>query len=481
MNQGPGQPRSPITGLKNMLHRFLTTLTATFVGLAMHATHIIGGEIYYDHLGGDQYQVTLKLYRDCTGIAFDATALVGVFAGDGTYLYEQSLTFPGGAFIPITLDSPCLTLPPDVCIETTSYTGIFNLPPTPDGYHLTYQRCCRTGAIVNVPDPGDLGLTCTIRIPGQDVVVGNSSPRFTELPPVALCLDEPLVFDHSATDPDGDVLEYSLCTPYNGGDMLTPTPDPPAAPPYTPIPWLAPTYSEDYPMDSSPAIAIDATTGQLTVTPTLLGSYVVGVMVREYRNGVLLTESRRDFMFKVVACNATVSSGITPQLEFCTGLSMNFGNGSAGGQTWHWDFGVPGTDADTSNTLIPSWTYAEPGVYDVTLIANPGTICADTSNAQFQVFVAPEPVFTPPPPMCGSMLVTLIAGGAFGPGATLAWQLGGVTPPNGTGAQLIADLLTTGVTPVTLTATENGCVGSFSANIVVYPQPDAFFTVLPLR
>ena len=58
-----------------------TSLIGAFVlaGTAC-ATHIIGGEMYYDHLGGNQYKVTLALYRDCgpdnqNGTGFDALAL----------------------------------------------------------------------------------------------------------------------------------------------------------------------------------------------------------------------------------------------------------------------------------------------------------------------------------------------------------------------------------------------------------------------
>ncbi|MFN3876681.1 MAG: hypothetical protein ACK4L7_12325, partial [Flavobacteriales bacterium] len=194
------------------------------------ATHIIGGEIYYDHLGGGLYDVTLKLYRDCSGIAFDATATIGVFdAVTNSLLQVQQLSFPGGSFIPIELDTPCLTLPPDVCVETTSYTGLFNLPLSANGYILSYQRCCRTGIIQNLLSPGDLGLTVTTRIPGAEAPV-NSSPRFIELPPVALCLDAPLAFDHSAYDPDGDSLAYSLVAPFNGGTIGNPQPSPPAPP-----------------------------------------------------------------------------------------------------------------------------------------------------------------------------------------------------------------------------------------------------------
>jgi len=182
---------------------FLGTVTS------VKATHIIGGEIYYDHLGGGLYNVTLTLYRDCTGIPFDGTAVIGVFDGVNFNLLQvQQLTFPGGSNVPIVLETPCLSFPPNVCVQTTSYTGLFNLPLTPNGYILTYQRCCRTDEIGNLISPGDLGLTVTTRIPGESVPV-NSSPRFNELPPVALCLNSPLVFDHSATDPDGDSLVYS--------------------------------------------------------------------------------------------------------------------------------------------------------------------------------------------------------------------------------------------------------------------------------
>lgn len=218
-----------------MLNRLLSLLVGSFVSLACWATHIIGGEIYYDHLGGDQYQVTLTLYRDCSGIPFDPNAVIGVFSGLGEFQFQESLPFPGGSLVPITLDSPCLTLPPDICVETASYTGIFTLPARPDGYILAYQRCCRTDEIVNLPNPGDLGLTCTVEVPGIPFS-NNSSPRFNEVPPVALCLGAPLVFDHSATDPDGDQLTYSLCTPYNGGTTLAPQPVPPSAPPYMPLP-----------------------------------------------------------------------------------------------------------------------------------------------------------------------------------------------------------------------------------------------------
>ena len=45
------------------------------------ATHIVGGEMNYNYLGNDSFQITLKIYRDCyNGIApFDNPANIGVF------------------------------------------------------------------------------------------------------------------------------------------------------------------------------------------------------------------------------------------------------------------------------------------------------------------------------------------------------------------------------------------------------------------
>ena len=45
------------------------------------ATHIVGGEIYYDKLSGNQYKITLKVYRDCiNGVPpLDNPAFVTVF------------------------------------------------------------------------------------------------------------------------------------------------------------------------------------------------------------------------------------------------------------------------------------------------------------------------------------------------------------------------------------------------------------------
>ena len=104
-------------------------------------------------------------------------------------------------------------------------------------------------------------------------------------------------------------------------------------------------------IDAAPPLTIDPSTGFVTLTPTLIGSFCVGVRVKEFRNGVQLSEVIRDFRFDVVPCVQTVVSSIADQdaATLCTGLSMDFENNSTNADDYHWDFGVPGTDADTSD------------------------------------------------------------------------------------------------------------------------------------
>ena len=48
------------------------------------ATHLIGSDMYYTYMGNDNYQITLKVYRECgpantQGTDFDDQIVLGVF------------------------------------------------------------------------------------------------------------------------------------------------------------------------------------------------------------------------------------------------------------------------------------------------------------------------------------------------------------------------------------------------------------------
>lgn len=449
------------------------------------ATHIVGGEIYYDCLGSNNYRITLKVYRDCiNGVApYDNPAYVGIFNSAGTLLDTVALPFPGSNLVPPTINSPCYTPPTSVCVEEAIYQGIVNLPPIPGGYVLSYQRCCRNNTILNLNNPGAVGSTYTIAIPPTNLAICNSSARYNNFPPIYLCEGAPLVFDHSATDPDGDSLVYELCDPYDGATSASPQPVPPAGPPYAFVPFAAP-YSGIYPMSSNPAMSIDPFTGILTGTPNLSGQWVVGVCCKEYRNGQLICVNKRDFQFNVLPCPLLTVSSIPSQTVFCAGYTVQFLNNSFNATNYLWQFGDPTVTNDSSNLATPTWTYGDTGVFTVTLICNPYTICADTNTSVFEIYPPVVPNFVAPVGQCvvGNSFDFFIGGQFMGNGI-ITWAFGPNATPDTSNFSDPQDVTwnTPGVYPVTVTVDENGCTGSYTDTVIVYPMPTADFDTGPFE
>ncbi len=471
------------------IKQLLVVLLLTFVSLESFATHIVGGEIFYDFLGGNNYQITLKLYRDCyTGLApYNDPATVFIFDNSGNFVESVEIPFPGSVTLPITINNPCFTPPIDICVEEAIYIKIVNLPPISGGYNIMYQRCCRNNSILNLVNPGDVGSTYMAHIPDASIGATNSSPHYINFPPIFLCSGVPLNFNHAAIDTDGDSLYYELCDPFTGLDATCPIlgvqagggscPVLGSPPPYPFVPWLSP-YNATYPLSSSPALAIDPQSGLMTGTPNMLGQWVVGVCVSEYRNGVLLDVNKRDFQFNVVDCPNLPVASIPQQTQFCSGYTINFTQNSVNATSYQWDFGDPSTNLDVSNQLAPSWTYADSGTYSVTLIINPGSLCADTQATIFHIYPLLVPTFTAPPGECfDNNSFDFSVGGAYVGNGMFSWNFGAAASPSVSNQPNPTAIVynSAGVFPVQFTITENGCTKTLTDTVDVYPKPVALF------
>jgi gliding motility-associated-like protein len=346
------------------------------------ATHIVGGELNYLYLGNNDYEIRLTVYRDCyNGVPpFDDPAALGIFDSNHNLLQNILMNFISLDTLPITINSPCVIPPINVCYEVTTYIDTVNLPPIAGGYQLAYQRCCRNVTILNIVAPNSTGATYYATVPDTNIEVVNSNPIFNAWPPPFICSQTPFVFDHSATDPDGDSLYYELFLPFEGANTTFPMPQPPNNPPYANVVWNPP-YSLSDMLGGTVPLTINPNTGLLTATPGPLGQFVVGMKVSEYRNGVFLSETKRDFQFNVVPCgNITVASLVAPNFS-CESFTAGFVNNSVGAGSYLWDFGDPTSIIDTSSLTAPTYTYPDTGTYIVTLIAfsNLNPLCNDTS------------------------------------------------------------------------------------------------------
>ena len=427
---------------KRLLH--LTLLAIFLFTHKAQATHIVGGEMNYKYLGFNKYEIRLTVYRDCyVGVPpFDNPATVGVFDKNNNPIQTLQMAFRGLDTLAPTISDPCTIPPLDFCYEVTTYIDTITLPPLVGGYQLSYQRCCRNINILNLITPECIGATYYASIPGSEVEPINSNPVFKNWPPPFICVNKQWVFDHSAIDVDGDSLVYELFQPYNGLNGYCPIisssapntgvscgappsscTSTPVPPPFFTVPWKAP-YNTTNMLGGVPMV-VNPQTGLVTATPNLQGYFVIGIKCKEYRQGVFLSETKRDFQLIVKPCPSVVVAAAQAPQAICGTTSVSFTNNSSGtGLNYNWYFGDPTTTADTSHFTNPTYVYPSTGNYSVTLVAYVSNkpLCNDTVTTTVAISNSFKASFTFSPVPCSNNLVEFKGSVESPPGTTPLWN-----------------------------------------------------------
>ncbi len=404
-------------------YRFLlkSALFCCFLSMPMlvMARHIIGGEMTYrfvEDLGNGllRYEFTLVVYRDCDsgGGTLDNPASIGIYRGtalDATLYTDFNVNLQGpvsvSPVIPPCADASAVS---NACVQRGVYVFTRDLPlNTVESYFVVYQRCCRTEQILNILNPGNSGATYMVELTPAAQAAQNSSPIFLNYPPTFICNNFKLDFDHSATDADGDSLVYSFCNPLDGGGQGggpgggnacdTPVPTPPCGPAFDLIPFAG-VYTALAPMGGNPVIVVDTFSGHLTGTPKILGQFVVGICVKEYRNGVYLGMVLRDFQFNVVDCTPTVIANVAANanlgpkkflVERCGDKIVSILNQSqqtADLISWEWEVDLKNGTIFSANTWHLTVALPDFGTYTARLYLNRFENCKDTAFITLNAF-----------------------------------------------------------------------------------------------
>jgi gliding motility-associated-like protein len=312
----------------------LLLLLLVLAAAPARATHIVGGELDLQYLQGDRYQLSLNLYFDAINGspgALDNDLTAGIF-DKATNRQIATLVLPLATNLPLSYTNPACAVG-TLSTRRLLYRNTLALPASvynnSQGYYVAVERCCRNVIIANIDQPAAAAQTFYLEFPA--VVRGgqpfrDSTPSI--FPPLAdyACAGEIFTYDFAGQDPDGDSLAYDMVTPLNGhANTVQPKPAPLSGP-YTSISWL-PGYSTANQILGTPSLSIGARTGRLSVRPSRLGLFVFGVRCQEFRRGVKIGETRRDFQLQVLNCprNAAPSVRMLP--------------GTAGGVAY-----VPGRD-----------------------------------------------------------------------------------------------------------------------------------------
>ncbi len=343
------------------------------------ATHLAGSDftyIFIDSSGGTyHYRVTLNLYEDCLGgdpvaITQDNPAYFAVYGSSYTPVHVDSVNFTSSVAVPTTSMGPCGTGGVALCLLKKTFVKDYYLPASSTGYTVVYQRCCKNYALTNVADPGSYGSTYYCTIPPIGTAHYNNSAVFTTYPPLVLGLHSAFVIDHSATDADGDSLSYAICTAYDGASSGDIKPWPPTHPPYSPVAYVSPLTSAN-PMSCSVALSIDPVTGVLSGTPNVLGRYLIAICCHEWRGGVMINTTRREFEFSVQPLSAFIYHPFAGNDTIIyVGDTVQFS--ASHGSSYLWS---PGTYLTSTTTFDPVGHFPDPGVFPYVLLETSDSGC----------------------------------------------------------------------------------------------------------
>ncbi len=421
--------------------------------------HIIGGEVTYNCKGfnADSSKVTFEviftLFRDSrgTGALFEQRFSFGIYRYDGTsYTHVRNVVnIPITNVIDIDIqnDNPCIVVPVNVGVQKGTYRFEVTLDVIDDSYYIAYQRCCRNNTILNIVNAADTGAAIATEISPESQRSCNNSPTFEEFPPALICVNRPINYDHSAIDIDGDSLVYEFIAPLssggpgsgNGCNSVIPNPSV-CLPPFSEVIFDDPNFTFDKPMAGDPVVSIDRATGLITGVPNILGQYVVGVIVKEYRNGILIGSLRRDFQFNVTVCEVTIAADIKASaktiteyiVNSCGAFTIDFINQSTDARyikDYYWEFNVNG-NKEIFTTRDVSYTFPGLGSYTATMIINKSeninAECSDTANITIYLYPSIEADFTFEFDTCkaGPILFTDKSMSGAGPIQKWDWQFG---------------------------------------------------------
>ena len=369
-----------------------------------NAAHIKGGFFTYEYLGpgsgtNNRYHITLTVYMLCSAQSnpgqLSNPINFSIFnAGNGQFLQDVGVSITNQYELGKVYDEPCISGNEIGCYY---YIVVYDLasielPSTPNGYTVAYQRCCRIAGINNLVSSGSVGNTFSINIPGSASVVPNaernSSPVFLVNDTAVICGGSYFSYSFLASDKDGDLLTYEFCDAIEGANQNAPAPTTATNPPYFSVPYQSP-YSGVQPMGSG--VTINPSTGLISgIAPSALGEYVISVCVKEFRAGLLIGTTRKELHIKVGDCNP-LRALLNPKPTTCDGYVVNFQNDAPGnppGTEYFWDFGDPASGVNnTSIAPTPNHPYTDTGTYTVKLkVSLTGGLCTDSASFKVKVY-----------------------------------------------------------------------------------------------
>ncbi len=172
-----------------------------------------------------------------------------------------------------------------------------------------------------------------------------------------------------------------------------------------------------------------------------------------------------------------ITSSFTPSVtEGCSPLTVDFDNGTIGGQNHLWEFGDGGSATlEHTSHIFENDSFTEEAVYDVWLYSSSDYLCKDSVNHQITVLPKVKADFSVDENQGCSPFIVTIENHSLG-AQTLSWEFNdGTLPVESTDSILTYEFTNTTDAPVSyeivLSATNaEGCTDEITRTITVFPE-----------
>ena len=328
---------------------FLIFLLFVLPGGNLFATHYYGVDLFYTHISGNTYRVTLVAFGDCSGVQFPSFSVVRpgihIMKGNTEVLYDfldQEAPKDGIEVTPVCPDelsnttcvNPAGTVPG---VKKFVYSKEFTLSGQAPNWRFVFLgetdgsvNAGRSNSLTNVAPVGVISVEATL----DNTKQANSSPEYTTIATPFYCLNKPVNFNPGAVDADGDSLVYELVPGMDGTTQVT----------------YVTGYSGSEPLDVNPGtFSFSSNTGQLIFTPGSIQKSLVVYRVSEYRKGILLGTSMREMTVVVMPCSNNPPAGIITNAAGATIIDTVMVQTCAGNHELAFD--INPADADNGNNI----------------------------------------------------------------------------------------------------------------------------------
>ena len=297
---------------QNMKKHLLSLLALFALTFGANATHITGGDIQYRYIGDStnvahQYEVTMRVYRDCTpGTSTSISSLIYVksscYPTQSVNLTKINGPLSNGEWPPPTYED-CVDAGVVTCQAINLFKGVVTLAGLCSDHTFYYTSCCRPASVDNLVNASAQSFYFEATL--NNFLGNNSSAKFVSEPARAFCIGNNFNWSQAVIELDGDSLRYQLISARgtNATNYLTYTNG------YSPTSPMAT-------MASGP-FTLNTQTGNMNFTPSTAETDVIALEVQEYRfdstyaQWVQIGSSNRELVAAVAtACSQQAMAGV---------------------------------------------------------------------------------------------------------------------------------------------------------------------------